>query len=161
LPGPLLYSTNPFLKLLIQEKYRKDVHYVWCSEAFDSTKHGQYSSLSLVAPSSDPCAIFKTLRDELARGERHGTKIPQVQASLKALAVQWRDAGDISEDDAEEIIYMTDNATAREWRPLVYVIPRAPVAARLQPVAIAKRASLGPEYVICDLARHEFDVIEL
>lgn len=161
MPGPLLYSTNPFLKLLIQEKYRKDTHYVWCSEAFDSTKHGVYSSIALTAPSSDPCAIYKQLRDETAKGERHSVKIPQMKASLQALAIRWRDANEITAEQSAEIIYMADTAGPAEWRPLIYVIPRVPVAARLVSVPIAQRASLGQEYTIADLARHEFDVIEL
>jgi hypothetical protein len=145
---------------LIQEKFRKDIHYVWCGEAFDSTKHGTYTSLALTAPSSDPCAIYKQLREEI-KTERHGVKIPQMKAGLSALAVKWRDSGEISADEAAEIIYMADTAGHMEWRPLVYVIPRAPVEARLQKVPIAQRASLGPEYTIAELARHEFDVIEL
>ncbi|MGV7241535.1 hypothetical protein [Caballeronia sp. M23-90] len=161
MPGPLLYSTNPFLKLLIQEKYRKNVHYVWCSEAFDSTKHGTYTSIALVPPSSDPCAIYKQLRDEAGRGERHSSKIPQMKASLQGLAIAWRDANEITAEEAEEIIYMAETAGAIEWRPLVYVIPRAAVQARLMNVPMAKRASLGPEYILSDLSRDEFDVIEL
>jgi hypothetical protein len=160
-PGPLLYSTNPFLKLLIQEKYRKNLHYVWCSEAFDSTKHGTYTSIALVAPSSDPCAIYKQLREEVVRGERHSAKIPQMKASISALAIAWRDAKEITVEESEEIIYMADTAGPNEWRPLVYVIPRAAVQSRLVSVPMAKRASLGPEYILSDLARDEFDVIEL
>lgn len=162
MPGPLLYSTNPVIKLHIQEKYRKDLHYVWCSESFDSTKHNKYTSLSMVAPSSDPCAIYRQLRDEVGRGERHSDKITQMKAGLLARAIQWRDAGEITADDAAEITYIAENAGAAEWKPLIYVIPRAPVAARLQTVAASQRASLlGPEYIIQALARHEFDVIEL
>lgn len=26
----LLYSVNPFLKLVIQEQFRNDIHYAWC-----------------------------------------------------------------------------------------------------------------------------------
>lgn len=43
-PGPLLFSTNPYVKHQIQLKYRKDKHHVWCSEIFDATKTGAYSA---------------------------------------------------------------------------------------------------------------------
>ncbi len=63
--------------------------------------------------------------------------------------------------DKEEIIYMTDNATFDEWRPLIYITPRILVESRLKLVPPTNRASLAPEYVITDLRRDEFDIIEL
>ena len=56
---------------------------------------------------------------------------------------------------------MVDNASFEDWRPLVYVIPRAMVESRLEAVPPKKRASFGPEYIITDLRRHEFDIIEM
>ncbi|MFJ2988312.1 hypothetical protein ACIPF8_10625 [Collimonas sp. NPDC087041] len=47
------------------------------------------------------------------------------------------------------------------WRPLVYVIPRALVEAKLRLVAPASRASIGKEYIIENLGRNEFDIIEM
>jgi hypothetical protein len=47
------------------------------------------------------------------------------------------------------------------WRPLLYVIPRAPIeaAGRLQLVPIGRRATYGLEYRIVDLMPEEFDIL--
>ena len=158
---PLLYSTNVFLKLLIQQQFRGDVHYVWCSESFDSTTLPRYSVGSLVAPSSDPANIYRELNEAVRRSDRHCHKIIEQKLSLTKLAVDWEAAGEIRTDERDEIVYRVDNATFAEWRPLIYIIPRALVQPRIQVVPAARRASLGPEYIIPDLQRSEFDVIEL
>ena len=36
--GPLLYSTNTLLKFIIQQRFRGDIHWVWCSEVLDSKR---------------------------------------------------------------------------------------------------------------------------
>lgn len=158
---PLLYSTNVLLKLLIQERFRGDVHYVWCSESFDSQTVGRYSLLSQVAPSSNPADIYRELKSAVQRNDQHCHKINEQKMSFKSLAVAWATAGEISVEEKDEIIYMVDNATFDNWRPLVYVIPRAMVESRLQVVPVNLRASFGQEYIINDLLRHEFDIIEL
>jgi hypothetical protein len=56
---------------------------------------------------------------------------------------------------------MVDTAPFELWRPLVYVIPRTGVESRLKLVPMHKRAGFGPEYIIEDLRRSEFDLIEL
>jgi hypothetical protein len=71
----LLYSTNVFLKLLIQEKYMHDIHYVWCSENFDSATVSTHSSAYLVPPSSNPADIFRTLRRDVDKHDQHSAKI--------------------------------------------------------------------------------------
>ena len=149
------------MKLLINERFRKDIHYVWCGDCFDSTKAAAYSSAAWTAPSSDPCAIYRQFQTECARMDRHSSKIQEQKLSLSRLAVIWRDDGQISSDEAEEIIYMVENSDAGHWKPLLYVIPRATVVGRLQIVPVAKRASFGLEYIIPDLRRTEFDIVEI
>ena len=132
--SPLLYSTNVFLKLIIQEQFRGDVHYVWCSESFDSTSRTKYSIGSLIAPSSNPADIYRELKNAVQRSDRHCHKISEQSVSLKKLALDWEAAGEISTYDKDEIIYRIDNASFAEWRPLVYIIPRAAVHLRIQAV---------------------------
>lgn len=157
----LLYSTNVFLKLLIQERFRGDIHYVWCSEFFDSKSLPRYSSSSQIAPSSNPADIYLDLKGAVQRKDEHSYKINEQKLSLKNLAIKWEASGEISTDDKEEIIYRVDKASFDDWRPLIYVVPRALVETRMQPVPPTKRASFGPEYIIPDLKRSEFDIIEL
>ncbi len=161
MPGHLLYSTNPFIKLIVQEKYRKDLHYIWCSESFDSNKQGSYSVASLVAASSNPASIYKELNLGCKKGEKHCDKITKIRASLKALAIDWFNKGEISFDDKEELILLADETDPVYWRPVVYVIPRHLVEARLEAVNLSLRASFGNEFIIKDLKRNEFDIIEI
>jgi hypothetical protein len=62
---PLLYSTNVFLKFLIEQRFRNDVHYAWCTEYFDSETESKYSMRSLSAPSSSPGDIYRQLEADV------------------------------------------------------------------------------------------------
>ena len=93
--------------------------------------------------------------------DRHPTKINEQKLSLSSLAVQWREAKEITDEEAQEIIYMLDNSESALWKPLLYVIPKTLVTDRLKLVPVAKRASFGLEYVITDLKRIEFDILEI
>lgn len=161
MPGPLLYSTNVFLKQYLQERYRKDVHYVWCSESFDSRKLSSYSPGALTAPSSNPADIYRELKRDIEGRDMHSAKIAAQKASFIKLAIEWESKGEISVSDRDDIVYMVNNAGFDHWRPLIYVIPRAPVESRLQIVPAHLRAGFGPEYIIPDLARSEFDLVEV
>ncbi len=73
---------------------------------------------------------------------------------------EWEHQGVITTAQKDDILYLVDHASFDLWRPLVYVIPRAPVASRLEEVPMSKRAGVGVEYIIPDLQRTEFDIIE-
>ena len=161
MPNPVLYSTNVFLKLHIQERYRGDVHYVWCSEDFDSKMLSAYSAGAKVGRSSNPADIYRELQADVNSQDTHSAKIKEQRASLTTLAVGWFKSGEISQTDKDDILWLAKNASFAHWRPLIYVIPRLPVEARLQPVPAYRRAGLGNEYILSDLKRSEFDVIEL
>lgn len=161
MPPPLLYSTNVFLKFLIQQKFRNDEHYVWCSDNFDATTGGKYSASSLVAPSSNPAEIYRQLKLDIHNKDRHSYKINAQKASLTSLAIDWEANGDINSDNKDEIIFMVTNAAFDDWRPLLYLIPRSLVEPRIKTVPIHRRASFGDEFIVEDLRRDEFDVIEL
>lgn len=158
----LLYSTNVWLKYAIQQKYRKDVHYVWCSELFDSAKASTYSLGSLVPPSSNPADIYRALKRDVQGQDRHSEKIAKQRGTLASLAVEWAAAGEITNDEKEEIVYMVKTASFEMWRPLLYLIARGGdiVPPRLELIAPEKRAGHGPEYVIRDLKGTEFEIVE-
>lgn len=159
--GPLLYSTNVFLKQFLQERYRNDLHYVWCSEYFDSRKLGSYASGALVPPSSNPADIYRELKRDVEGRDLHSSKITAQKASFISLAITWEQNGEISSDERDEITYIVNTAGFEMWRPLLYVIPRAPVESRLQLVPISQRAGFGSEHILADLERSEFDMVEL
>lgn len=157
----LLYSTVPFMKWLIQHRYRGDRHYVWCSESFDSSTLPRYSIGHYVGPTSDPATIYKEMKEAVARTDTHYWKINEQIASLTKLAIDWEAAKEISPADRDDILYMIkEQSFFQYWRPVLYVIPRVLVDARLKPVPMAKCASLGPEFILEDLAANEFDRIE-
>ena len=156
-----LYSTHTFLKQHICLRYRSDLHYVWCSEDFDSAKVAAYAPGSLLPPSSNPASIYRNLVADVVRGDMHSDKIRSQQASLIKLAIQWEAKGEISRQDKVDIAYMVKNAPISNWRPLIFVIHRAAVQSRLQLVPMNKRAGLADEFIIPDLHRSEFDMIEI
>lgn len=70
-----------------------DIHYVWCSESFDSQTLGTYASGSLVPPTSNPKDIYEDLKKAVQRVDKHNSKITQQIAGLSARAVQWEADG--------------------------------------------------------------------
>lgn len=159
--SPILYSTNTFVKLLIHERYLGDNHFVWCSDCFDSSKRAAYGSAALAAPSSDPYKIYWQLKNDCQCSDKHSSKIREQKLSFSKLAADWKANGMVTPAQAEEIVYTVENADFTLWRPLLYVIPREKVVKRIQEVPMAKRASLGMEYIIPDLKRDEFDIVEI
>jgi hypothetical protein len=157
----MLYSTNVFLKLILQEKYQRDLHYAWCSDHWDSQALSRYASSSQVAPSANPADIFREIKRDVDRGDLHSPKLAAQKASFIARAHEWEKARSITTTDREDIIYMVEHATSKDWRPLIYVVRREAVAKRLQAVPAHQRAGIGDEYIIPDLARTEFDILEL
>jgi hypothetical protein len=159
--GRILYSCNVFLKLLIHQRYRGDVHYVWCSEEFDSRSLDRSSLGAQVAPSANPADIYRELKRDVDGNDAHSAKINAQKVSLKGLAIQWEQNGEIAVTDRDDIVYWVDNAPLGLWRPVVYVIPWPADTTRIPLVPASQRAGIGEEYVIADLKRCEFDVIEL
>ncbi|HEV7858386.1 MAG TPA: hypothetical protein VGO91_07125 [Pyrinomonadaceae bacterium] len=162
MPSALLYSTNSYLKLYIQEIYRGDVHFVWCSEQCDSKTLSSYSPGALTAPSSNPADIYKELKRDVEGRDRHSAKINAQKARFTGLAITWEQAGEITTSQKDDIIYLVSTADFSLWRPLLYVIPRtSAIEPRLQHVPMAGRAGIGIEYKLPDLKRSEFEIIEL
>lgn len=155
-----LYSTSVLLKLIIQERFRHDLHYAWCSEHFDSKKLSRYSSGAMIAPSSNPADIYREIKRDVEGKDTHSSKINGFKTSLTSLAIEWAATGEIQPAERDEILHMINTASFEHWTPLIYVIPRALVEPRLELVPPDKRAGFGVEYIIKDLKRTEFDIIE-
>lgn len=110
--------------------------------------------------SSDPATIYRQLHQAVRTADAGDAKIASQKKVLRSLAVKWAKDRDISDVTRQEIVAMVGKAAIIDWRPLVYVIPFARVAARVQLVPRERRASHEPEYVIPDLADGEFHIIE-
>jgi len=156
----LLYSTNTYLKFVVHREFRKNSHFVWCSEYFDAKARSAFEAGAGLPPSSDPAAIYRQLKRDVEQRDAHSAKITSQKAVLNRLAIEWERNGEITTEHKAEIAYMVRHADFADWRPLIYVIPRAAVETRLALVPIEKRASHDREYVVPDLQRNEFDIIE-
>jgi hypothetical protein len=125
-------------------------------------RQSAYTSRSLAPPSSNPADIYRQLKEEVSRGDTHGSKITAVRTVLVALATQWLSDGEVTSEEAADITYLADKAGCLAFRPLLYIIPFGVVQSRVEPVPVDQRANpLAPEYRIKDLHRDEFDIVEL
>lgn len=117
----------------------------------------------MIAPSSSPREIYEKLATECKREERHSPLIKGYKKTFCRLAREWYADTSINQQQSDEIIATARAPAWNLWRPVLYVIPRAPIeaAGRLVSVPSGKRAGYGPEMQIVDLQTHEFDIVEL
>jgi hypothetical protein len=160
--GPLIYSTNCWYAHRIAMDYRGGRHFVWCSEYYDPTTAPHGSAASAIAPSSSPKGIYDALHSDCQREDTHSSLIKGYRRKFRALAAQWLSAGEITKPAHDEIVATVKSPSWKIWRPVLFVIPRAPIeaAGRLMSVTQKHRAAYGPELQISDLVLHEFDMIE-
>jgi hypothetical protein len=156
----LLYSTNTWLAYTISQTYYGGEHYVWCSPHPNS--RWLPVGLAPLPPSSSPGDLYLSLHADIRGGDLHSAKIGQNREGILRGARVKRAAGIISEGQFTDIDEIVATAGLRDFRPLLFVIPFAPVADRAEAVSLARRASLfHEEYTIERLPRPLFDVIEL
>lgn len=156
----VLYSTNTWLGYKIGAEYYKGAHYVWCTPYFDASAIPSidYS----VPPSSSPSEIYRTLREDVKRGDRHSSRIAANKAGLLLGAEQRRAAGDITEEQASEILSIVGASEPSDFRPLLFVIPFGLVRDKLIKVPVGQRAHpLSVEFRVDGLTRECFDIIDL
>jgi hypothetical protein len=155
----ILYSTNTWLAYMIAERYYKREHYVWCTPYFDPSKSGDDDSA--VPPSSGPLEVYLSLAQDVARGDRHSAKIDENRAGILRGANAKKKAGVIDEKQEKEIVSIVDNASDRDFKPRMYIIPYSMVADIVrEPPPEDKAHPLSAEYIIDRLPRRCFDVIE-
>ena len=161
MPGPVLYSTNPYFAVDVARRYRGERFYAWCSEVFSAGQEAGNAPSRMIAASSDPKTIYEQLHLAVCSEDRHDARIRRYKRTFKTLAETWLAKGEISKDQRDEIWASCMQPSFRMWRPLLFVIPREPVQARLMNVSAGKRAGHGSEYTISDLAPTDFDIVDL
>jgi hypothetical protein len=155
----VLYSTNTWIAYFIAEEFYQRHHYVWCTPHFDPRQKGRDSA---VPPSSSPFEMYWSLLEATSRGDEHSSKIRENQVGILRGASAKRRAKVINDGQEERIRAVVERAKSMDFRPLLYVIPVANVSKRLrEPSPKDKAHPLSAEYVIDDLPREFFDVIEL
>ena len=111
-------------------------------------------------PSANPAEMFINLRAAtMDRPDWHDKNVRDWKTGMKDRAIRDAAAGKISPVAEKEIVFLVDNADARLWRPLLYVINRIAVVGRLEEVPIAERASAAMEFRLADLRPPEFDIV--
>lgn len=155
----LLWSTNTLLKFRIQHQFFGQVHHVWCSPTFEAAAKGKYEIGRDQPASSDPASIYRALKAFQEQPDDHDSKVAEQKKVLPGLAVKYFDDGKISASQRDDIIAIVNAARPSDWSPVIYVIPYAVVASRVQEVPRDRRASHSPEFIVPDLLEHEFDKI--
>ncbi len=154
----ILYSTNTWLAYMIAGNFYRGDHYVWCTPYFDPRQNGRDNA---VPPTSSPFEMYRALFEEVTRGEQHSSKIAENRVGILRGASAKRRARIITVGEEKRIGAIVRAAQVGDFRPLLYVIPFAPVARRLrEPPPEDKAHPLSAEYVIDRLPRSRFDVIE-
>ena len=88
-PGPILYSTNPWFATDIAERYRGGSYFAWVCECFDTATAPAGSAAALIAPSSNPRRIYGLLAEECAAEEAHSPTIKGHKKTFSRLAREW------------------------------------------------------------------------
>lgn len=160
--GVILYSTNPWIAHDFSMKYLAGKYFVWCSEFYDPIGAPPGSTAAAIAPSSSPRGIFESLKQDCEREDRHSLLIKGYRKTFLRLAANWLAETKINNSQHNEIVAIVKAPSWRIWRPVLYVIPRAPIesSGRLITVPHRQRVAYGPELQIKDLTPHEFDLVE-
>jgi hypothetical protein len=159
-PPLILYSTSTWLAFIIGQKYFHGEHHVWCTPYFDpsAVPSVEYT----VPPSSSPAEIYRGLRSDITRKERHSKKIKANKAGILRGAQEKLAEGTINEEDAKEIAAIVAAAEVPDFAPLIFVIPYHLVKDWLSTVPVSQRAHpLSVEFVIKKLPRICFDVLKV
>lgn len=150
----LLYSINTEIAFRIQRTYYNNKHYVWCTNRYN---HG----ISQPA-SSNPMSIATSfLRDIISR-DNHSAIIKQNRDGLKRGAMLKRQSHIITEEQEAEIITLVNQADFDQFLPLLYVIPFEGVKTICEEVDSGRKAaSHSVEYIIQELPRSSFEIVEI
>jgi len=156
---PILYSTNTWLAYMIAQRYYKSEHYVWCTPFFDPRRNGGRDAA--VPPTSSPFEVYCSLAEEVSRRDRHSKKIEENRVGILRGANAKKQAGVIDDVQEKDIVSIVSQAEIPDFRPLMYVIPYSVVVDRMREPPLEDKAHpLSAEYVIDQLPRDLFDVIE-
>ncbi|MFN8400073.1 MAG: hypothetical protein U0X74_08660 [Anaerolineales bacterium] len=155
----VLYSASSWLAFAIAERYYGGYHYIWCTPHFDPSSVPSISYA--VPPSSSPVEIYRNLREDVKRGDRHSAKIAANKAGILRGVEHKLTAGEITTEQGSEIASIVDAAEPQDFRPFIFVVPFALVEKIIKPVPVSQRAHpLSIEFIIDKLPRDKFDVID-
>jgi hypothetical protein len=119
-------------------------------------------SLQLSAAKLKSARHILESEQEVDASDLHSAEIEQVRAGIQKGAHLQLGAGIIDIFEYREILEVAELAHPADFAPLLFVIPVSPLSGMLELVPVKARASLlSEEYIIRNLPRCLFDVIEL
>lgn len=149
--NPFLYSVGTQLAYKIAKRYYRNIHYVWCTTEFNSSKQ---------PPTSNPATICKRYLEQITTGDRHTKEIENNMAGILKGAKAKLDSGVISNKEYNEIRSIVSAAEYEAFFPILYIVESKKVKDRCIEVAVGERASDDAiEYKIEDLKENEFKII--
>jgi hypothetical protein len=159
----LLYSTNTALAFEINERFYGGKHYVWCSSYFN--KSTVPSTFFTNPPSSTPERLYQRFAEAAGQGDFHSFEIKGNITGLRKGVVARHKQGIISAEQQAEIFAIINEVKKRnfiKFMPLLYIIPFSLVEKMLFRPIVKNRANpLSDEFIISDLPRNYFDVLDL
>ena len=151
--SPILYSTITELAYNIAVNYYDDVHFVWCTTAFDSFSQ---------PGTSNPKTLCCRYIEQIYRRDQHAVEVNNNKAGVLRGASCKLNAGVISQLQYEEICMRVRYAEPRMFLPVVLLINTNKVRNKCLAVQQADRAGLfSIEYKIENLLRTDFQAIFL
>ncbi|WP_092275023.1 MULTISPECIES: hypothetical protein [unclassified Duganella] len=156
----IYYSCSTRLSYEICQLYYGQLHYAWCAPFFDA--ESSFSPHNCVPPSSNPRAIYWSLKKEIDAGDWHSRKIKGLRKGMLNGAALKLNAGIINRSQHQEIVRTIKRSQLIAFSPLMFVIPVEPLAGRFVFASMQLRANpMSEEYIITDLPRDLFDAFEL
>ncbi len=116
----VLYSTNPWFAVDIATRYRKGVHFAWVCEYFDARMAPPGSAAAMIAPSSNPCRIYRNLLEDSIEDDGHSSLIKGYRKTFSRLAKEWLSDGSLTKEQYDEIVASVRKGTRKIWRPVLY-----------------------------------------
>jgi hypothetical protein len=156
-PPLALYSTITSLAYWIAQKYYTERHYVWCAPARHADRFAPTNP-----PSSDPIKLSWVYHNDVVQGDAHSAAIERNRIGI-IRGAEARHRQDVIDGRTRRLIEATSrHAHLIDFKPLLLVIPFAGVNRIVRPASLRVRArAAAEEYIIEDLPRSCFDVIEL
>ena len=149
----LLYSTVTEMAYNIGRRYYGDVHFVWCTDSFDS---------QLQPGTSNPRKLCNDYIDQIRTKDRHAIYIENNKKGILRGAQAKLAQGIIDTREYDEIVRKIDVSDFEEYYPVIFLINKRAVKNRIQIVSPDDAASdHSVEYKIVDLKSQEFERIHL
>lgn len=151
--SPILYSTITELAYNIAVRYYNDVHFVWCTTAFDSINQ---------PGTSNPKTLCCRYIEQIYRRDGHAVEINNNKSGILRGALSKLNDNIITQNQYDEICTRIALAEPHMFIPVVLLINLNKVRKKCIPVRQDDLASIySIEYKIENLHRDEFQTIFL